>query len=74
MKVGKTLFAELMEGVRSLGCADLFQVMAFAQRTWRESLHDLEVCLSANQGKLFHMGMRAIPARSTLTDAVNLRD
>jgi IS4 transposase len=61
-------------GVRTLGCADLFRVMAFAQLTWRESLRDIEVCLTANQGKLFHMGMRAVPARSTLADALNLRD
>jgi len=61
-------------GVRTLGCADLFRVMAFAQLTWRESLRDIEVCLTANQGKLFHMRMRGIPARSTLSDALNLRD
>jgi hypothetical protein len=29
-------------GVRTLGCADLFRVMAFAQLTWRESLRDIE--------------------------------
>ena len=61
-------------GVRTLSCADLFRVMAFAQLTWRESLRDIEVCLSANQAKLFHMGMKGVPARSTLADALNLRD
>ena len=61
-------------GVRTLSCADLFRVMAFAQLTWRESLRDIEVCLSANQAKLFHMGMKGVPARSTLSDALNLRD
>ncbi len=61
-------------GVRTLGCADLFRVMAFAQLTWRESLRDIEACLSANQAKLFHMGMKVLPARSTLSDALNLRD
>src|SRR5665213_189971 len=60
-------------GVRTLGCADLFRIMAFAQLTWRESLRDIEACLAANQAKLFHMGMKA-PARSTLADALNLRD
>src|SRR5258708_28029327 len=44
------------EGVRTLSCADLFRVMAFAQLTWRESLRDIEACLGANQAKLFHMG------------------
>ena len=58
-------------GVRILSCADLFRVMAFAQLTWRESLRDNEVCLTANQAKLFHMGMKGVPARSTLSDALN---
>jgi len=61
-------------GVRTLGCADLFRVMAFAQLTWRESLRDIEACLAANQAKLFHMGIKGPPARSTLADALNLRD
>jgi hypothetical protein len=61
-------------GVRTLDCADLFRVMAFAQLTWRESLRDIEACLAANQAKLFHMGLKAPPARSTLADALNLRD
>src|SRR5665811_1757214 len=61
-------------GVRTLDWADLFRVMAFAQLTWRESLRDIEVCLAANQAKLFHMGLSAAPARSTLADALNARD
>jgi transposase len=61
-------------GIRTLDCADLFRVMAFAQLTWRESLRDIEVCLAANQAKLFHMGLSAAPARSTLADALNARD
>jgi transposase len=73
-------FARIIErhkgdaGVRTLGCADLFRIMAFSQLTWRESLRDIEVCLEANQAKLFHMGIAAPPARSTLADALNLRD
>ena len=61
-------------GVRTFGCADLFRVMAFAQLTWRESLRDVEACLAANQAKLFHMGLKTPPARSTLADALNRRD
>ncbi|UIF89987.1 IS4 family transposase [Cupriavidus necator] len=61
-------------GVRTLGCADLFRIMSFAQLTWRESLRDIEVCLAANRSKLFHMGLKNVPARSTLSDALNLRD
>ena len=73
-------FARIIErhkgdaGVRTLGCADLFRIMAFSQLTWRESLRDIEVCLKANHAKLFHMGIAAPPARSTLADALNLRD
>ena len=37
-------------------------------------LRDIEVCLSSNQAKLFHMGLKAPPARSTLADALNQRD
>ncbi len=61
-------------GVRTLSCSDVFRVMAFAQLTWRESLRDIEVCLTSNQAKLFHMGLKNVPARSTLADALNLRD
>jgi Transposase DDE domain/Domain of unknown function (DUF4372) len=61
-------------GVRTLSCAELFRVMVFAQLTWRESLRDIEVCLGANQAKLFHMGITQVPARSTLSDALGLRD
>jgi len=61
-------------GVRTLSCADLFRIMAFSQLTWRESLRDIEVCLEANRDKLFHMGIAGPPARSTLADALNLRD
>jgi hypothetical protein len=61
-------------GVRTLTCAEVFRIMAFAQLTWRESLRDIETCMAANQGKLFHMGLRSAPARSTLADALNGRD
>jgi hypothetical protein len=61
-------------GVRTLGCADVFRVLAFAQLTWRESLRDIEACLAANQTKLFHMGIKVSPARSTLSDALTQRD
>ena len=61
-------------GVRTLDCANLFRVMAFSQLTWRESLRDIESCLAANQTKLFHMGLSGVPARATLSDALNQRD
>lgn len=61
-------------GVRTLHCAELFRILAFAQLTWRESLRDIEACLAANQTRLFHMGLGSAPARSTLSDALNQRD
>lgn len=61
-------------GVRTLNCADIFRLMAFSQLTWRESLRDIESCLTAHHKKLFHMGIKNIPARSTLADALNNRD
>lgn len=61
-------------GVRTLDCTDLFRVMAFSQLTWREFLRDIESCLAANQSKLFHMGLSGVPARATLSDALNQRD
>ena len=45
---------------RSLSCAEQFRVMAFAQLTYRESLRDIEVCLGAQAGKLYHMGIGAV--------------
>ncbi len=44
--------------VRTLPCAAQYQVMAFAQITYRESLRDIEACLSAQSAKLYHMGLR----------------
>ncbi|MCZ2419987.1 MAG: IS4 family transposase [Burkholderiales bacterium] len=60
--------------VRTLTCAEQFRIMAFAQLTYRESLRDIEVCLVAQAGKLYHMGLRDSPRRSTLADANELRD
>jgi hypothetical protein len=61
-------------GVRTLPCAEQFRIMAFAQLTYRESLRDIEVCLSAHAGKLYHMGLREAVKRSTLADANESRD
>ena len=60
--------------VKSMTCADQFRVMAFAQLTYRESLRDIEVCLSAQAAKLYHMGLRHGIKRSTLADASETRD
>ena len=60
--------------VKSMTCSDQFRVMAFAQLTYRESLRDIEVCLSAQSAKLYHMGLRQETKRSTLADTNEARD
>ncbi len=60
--------------VKSLTCAEQYRAMAFAQLTYRESLRDIEACLTAQQAKLYHMGFREPVRRSTLADANELRD
>ena len=60
--------------VKSLTCAEQYRAMAFAQLTYRESLRDIEACLSAQSAKLYHMGFREPVRRSTLADANETRD
>ena len=60
--------------IRTLSCAEQFRCMAFAQLTYRESLRDIEACLSAQAAKLYHMGFRKPVSRSTLADANERRD
>jgi len=59
---------------KCFSCTDQFLCMAFAQLTQRDSLRDIEVCLRAHHAKLFHLGIRARVARSTLADANETRD
>ena len=40
---------------RTFSCWDQYLAMAFAQFTYRESLRDIEACLGAMQGKLYHL-------------------
>ena len=60
--------------VRTLSCAERYRSMAFAQLTYRESLRDIETCLSVHASKLYHMGFRQPVRRSTLADANERRD
>ena len=55
-------------------CWDQYLCLAFAQLTYRESLRDIEACLRAVQSRLYHLGIRARVARSTLADANETRD
>jgi hypothetical protein len=60
--------------IRSFRCTEHFRIMAFAQLTYRESLRDIEACLSAQASKLYHMGISGPISRSTLADANESRD
>jgi uncharacterized protein DUF4372/DDE family transposase len=62
------------KSVRSFSCWDQLLTMAFAQLTYRESLRDIEVCLRAQRGKLYHSGLAGPVRRSTLADANETRD
>lgn len=60
--------------VRTLPCTEHFRILAFAQLTYRESLRDIEACLSAQAAKLYHLGIRSPVKRTTLADANEHRD
>jgi hypothetical protein len=60
--------------VRALSCMDQLLCMIFAQLTGRSSLRETVSCLRALGPRLYHCGIRAKPARSTLADANELRD
>ena len=60
--------------LKSFSCWDQFLCMAFAQLTYRESLRDIEACLRAQQGKLYHLGIRGQVSRNTLAHANSVRD
>ena len=55
--------------VKHFSCLDQFLCMAFAQRTYRESLRDIEACLRSQSAKLYHMGFRSTVSRNTLANA-----
>lgn len=54
--------------VRKFSCREHFPVMSFAQLTGRESLSDIENCLTAFSGKLYHSGIKQPISRSALAD------
>jgi hypothetical protein len=60
--------------VKSFSCLDQYLCRAVAQLTYRESLRDIEACLRAQAGKLYHMGIKSRVSRSTLADANEVRD
>jgi Transposase DDE domain/Domain of unknown function (DUF4372) len=60
--------------VRTFTAWNHFVCLAYAQFTRREGLRDLVDCLSAQQHKLYHLGLRRRVTRSTLAEASERRD
>jgi len=60
--------------VQHFSCWQQFVCLVFAQLTWRESLRDIEACLNARAGQLYHLGLRQPVKRSTMADALTNRD
>jgi hypothetical protein len=56
--------------VRTFTCREHFYVMSFSQLTYRESLRDIEACLTALSSKLYHCGIKHPVSKSTLAEAV----
>ena len=59
---------------RNLSCRDQFFVMSYAQLTGRDSLRDIENCLTALSSRLYHCGISYAVPRNTLAKANELRD
>ena len=60
--------------VKTFTCREHFYVMSFAQLTFRESLRDIEACLTALSNKLYHSGIKQPVPKSTLAEANENRD
>lgn len=59
---------------KQFSCWKQFLCMAFGQLTHRDSLSDTIVCLRANAGKLYHLGIGQAITKSTLSNANESRD
>lgn len=55
--------------VRYFSCSKYFRSMAFAQLAYRDSLRDIEICLSAQTAKLHYIGLSRLVKRATLAEA-----
>lgn len=55
--------------VRDFSCWKQYLCMTFGQLTHRGSISDTLLCLKANAGKLYHLGIGKVVAASTLTRA-----
>lgn len=59
---------------RNFSCKDQFLVMSYAQLTGRDSLRDIENCLTALSSKLYHCGISYAVPRNSLAKANEKRD
>ena len=59
--------------VKDFTCWKQYLCMAFGQLTHRESLSDTMLCLKANTGKLYHLGIGNAVAVSTIARANETR-
>lgn len=59
---------------RTFSCWDLFLVLLFAQWAEKRSLRGTVFTLTRMHQKLYHMGIRGIISKSTLTDALGNRN
>jgi hypothetical protein len=60
--------------VKQLSCREQFFAMAFGQLSFRDSLRDIVVCLTAHHEKLYHLGFHSARTLSTLARANEHRD
>jgi len=60
--------------VKNLTCWEQFLSLSFGQLTFRKSLRDIVICLTAHREKLYHAGFRQPIHLSTLADANERRD
>lgn len=60
--------------VKQLTCWEQFLALAFGQLSFRKSLRDIVVCLTAHREKLYHLGFRSIVYLPTLAKANERRD
>jgi hypothetical protein len=64
----------MLRDTPTLSAYDHFATMVFAQLTYRESLRDIEACLSSRRRLLYHSGIRGTVKRCNLAYANEHRD
>jgi len=60
--------------VKQFTCWEQFLALSFGQLSFRKSLRDIVICLSAHRAKLYHLGFNSVVARNTLSNANEKRD